>query len=68
MHPFQFAYDLLRLIKAWGKGFMQIQRSRSVETKKKLKYYSAKKKGVYSGFIPLDLTKMVVSWENINLF
>jgi hypothetical protein len=37
--------------------------------KKKLKYYLCKNlKGTYSGFIPLDLNKMVVYWENINLF
>ena len=25
-------------------------------------------KDVYSGFIPPDMTEMVISWENINLF
>jgi hypothetical protein len=39
------------------------------QEKRNLKYYLYKKlKGAYSNFIPLDLTEMVVSWENINLF
>jgi hypothetical protein len=53
-----------------GKEHTQIKKSSNPETKKKKKKNKTeilslqKFKRVYSGFIPLDLTEMVVSWEN----
>jgi hypothetical protein len=53
---------------------MHISKSRNPEIKKykteiKPKYFSAKNlKNACLNFIPLDLTVMVVSWANKNLF
>jgi len=55
-----------------GRRAKSIRRSKRVATRKqKIENQNntmQKFKREYPGFIPPDLTKMVVSWENINLF
>ena len=70
-----FSYFFLILWDRTGCGEKRIRRSKRVATRKikntnrnKIKTLQKLKKNAYSDFIPPDLTVMVASWENGNLF
>jgi hypothetical protein len=67
-NTFHSVSDLSRSHRAHDKEHTQTKKSSKPEKKKKNQNINSvkkkKKKKAYSNFIPLDLTKMVVSWEN----